>query len=41
MLRVVPDEELLNTKINIKNVDVDYGPTEDIPEDGWSLRQHG
>ena len=33
MLRVVPDEEFQHTKkINNKDVHVDYGATEDIPE---------
>ena len=35
MLRVVPDEEFLDTKINVY---VNYGATEDIPEDTCSLR---
>ena len=41
MLPVVPDEEFLHTKINNKDVYVDYGATKDIPEDACSLRQHG
>ena len=41
MLRVVPDEELLHAKVNNKDVYVDYGATEDIPEDACSSRQHG
>ena len=32
VLRVVPDEEFLHTKINNKDVYVDYGATEDIPD---------
>ena len=40
MLRVVPEEEFLHTKINNKDVYVDYGVIEDIPEDGRSLRQY-
>ena len=32
-LRVVRDEEFLHTKININDVYLDYGATEDIPED--------
>ena len=39
MLRVVPDEEFLHTKINNKDVYVDYGATEDIPENACSLFQ--
>ena len=39
MLRVVPDEEFLHTKINNKEVYVDYGATEDIPEDACSFRR--
>ena len=38
VLRVVPDEEFLHTKINNKNVYVYYGATENIPEDRCSLR---
>ena len=41
MLRVVPDEEFLHTKINNKDVYVYYGATEDIPEDACSLGQYG
>ena len=41
MLRVVPDEDFLHTKINNKDVYVNYGATEDIPEDAFSLRQYG
>ena len=40
VLRVVPDEEFLHTKINNKNVYVYYGATENIPEDRCSLRQY-
>ena len=36
MLRVVPNEEFLHTKINKKDVYMDYGATEDIPED-WKM----
>ena len=32
-LQIVHDEEFLHTKINIKDVYLDYGATEDIPED--------
>ena len=39
VLRVVPDEEFLHTEINNKDVYVDYGATEDMPEDACSLRQ--
>ena len=38
VLRVVPVEVFLHTKINNKEVYVDYGATEDIPEDACSLR---
>ena len=38
MLRVVPDKEFLHTKINNKGDYVDYGATEDIPEDACSFR---
>ena len=41
VLRVVPDEESLHTKINNKDVYVYYGATEDIPEDACSLGQYG
>ena len=41
MLRVVSKEELLHIKINNKDVYVDYGATEDIPKDAYSLRQYG
>ena len=41
MLRVIPDKEFLHTKINNKDVYVDYGATEDSPEDACSLRQYG
>ena len=33
VLRAVPDEEFLQKNINNKDVYVDYGSTEDIPED--------
>ena len=36
VLRVVPDKELLHTKINNKGIYVDYVATEDIPEDACS-----
>ena len=39
MLRVVPDEEFLHTKINNKDVYVDYGATEEIPEDACSFKR--
>ena len=41
MLRVVPNEEFLPTKLNNKGVYVDNGATEDIPEDACSFRRHG
>ena len=41
VLRVVPDEEFLHKKISNKDVYVDYGSTEDIPEDACSLRLYG
>ena len=41
VLQVVPDEEFLQTKINNKDVHVDYGATEDIPEGACSWRQYG
>ena len=41
VLRVVPDEEFLHTKINNKDVYVYYGTTEDIPEDACSVRRYG
>ena len=41
MLRVVPDEEFLHTKINNIDVYVDYGATEDIPEDACIATQFG
>ena len=34
------DEEFLHTKIKNKDIYVDYGATEDIPEDACSLRQY-
>ena len=37
MLRVVPDEEFLHTKINNKDVYVGYGATKDIPEDACMM----
>ena len=39
VLQIVPDKEFLLKKINNSDVYVDYGLTEDIPEDAWSL--HG
>ena len=39
VLRVVPDEEFLHVKIKSKDVHVDYGATEDIPEDVCSFRR--
>ena len=39
MLRDVPDEEFLYTKINNKDVYVDYGATKDILEDACSFRR--
>ena len=41
VLRLCPDKEFLHTKINNKDVYVDYGATKDIPEDACSLRQYG
>ena len=41
MLRGVPDEEFLLTKINNKDGYEDYGATEDVPKDACSLRQYG
>ena len=38
MLRVVPDKEILHTKIDNKDFYADYGATEDIPEDVCSLK---
>ena len=37
VLRVVTDEEFLHKNINNKDVYVDYGSTEDITEDAYSL----
>ena len=39
VLQIVPDKEFLLKKINNSDVYVDYGLTEDIPEDALSL--HG
>ena len=39
VLQIVPDKESLLKKINNSDVYVDYGLTEDIPEDALSL--HG
>ena len=41
MLRVVHDEEFLHTKIKNKDVNVDNGAIEYIPEDACRLRQYG
>ena len=41
VLRVVPNEEFLHTKIKNKDVYVDHGATEDMPEDTCSFRQYG
>ena len=41
MLRIVPDKAFLHTKINNKGTYVDYGATEDIPEDVCSFRRQG
>ena len=38
LLRAVPDEEFLYKNINNRDIYVDYGSTEDIPEDAYSLR---
>ena len=38
VLPAVPDEEFLHKNINNKDVYIDYGFTEDIPEDAYSLR---
>ena len=35
------DEEFLHKKINNKDIHMDYGATENIPEDACSLRQYG
>ena len=37
VLRVVTDEEFLHKNLNNKDVYVDYGSTEDITEDAYSL----
>ena len=37
VLRPVPDEEFLYKTINNRDMYVDYGSTEDIPEDACSL----
>ena len=36
VIRAAPNEEFLHKKINNKDVYVDYGATEDIPEDACS-----
>ena len=41
VIRAVPDEEFLYKKINNRDVYVDYGSTEDTPEDACSLRLDG
>ena len=41
VLRATPVEEFLDKKINKKDVYVDCGAREDIPEDASSLRQYG
>ena len=41
VLRVVPNEKFLHTNTNNKDVHVDNGATEHIPEDACSLRQYG
>ena len=38
VLRVLADEDFLHTKINNKDVYMDYGATEDTPNDACSLR---
>ena len=37
VLRAVPDEEFLHKKINNRDVNVDYGSAEDIPEE-WCIQ---
>ena len=41
VLRPVPDEEFLYKTINNRDMYVDYGSTENIPEDACSLRLYG
>ena len=41
VLRLVPDKDFLHKKINKKEVYVDYGSSEDVPEDACSLRPYG
>ena len=41
VLRVVPNEKFLYINTNNKDVHVDNGATEHIPEDACSLRQYG
>ena len=41
MLRVVLNKEFLNTNINNKDVYVDSGAIEDIPEGAYSLKWYG
>ena len=38
VLRAVPNEEFLHKYVNNRNVYVDYGSTEDIQEDAYSLK---
>ena len=38
VLRAVPHEEFLHKNINNRDAYLDYGSTEDIPEDACSLR---
>ena len=38
VLRAVPDKEFLHKNINNRDVYVDYGSAEDIPEDAYSLK---
>ena len=40
MLRIFPNMEFLNTKINNKDVYLDNGATEDISEDACNLSQY-
>ena len=41
VLRVVLNKEFLNTNINNKDIYVDSGAIEDIPEDAYSLKWYG
>ena len=38
VLRAVPDAEFLHKNINNSDVYMDYGSTEDIPENAYSLK---